>query len=90
MAVTLTAILSLRYGALGLAPMSASEQDVDRLERADLAVLEAAHDVVEGFERPRHLRADQVVADAVERARRQVTWAAHGRHSWARRRATAS
>ena len=66
------------------------EQDVDGLERADLAALEPAHDVVERLQRARHLQADQVVADAVERRRRQSREALMARLSWARRRATAS
>ena len=54
------------------------QQDVDGLERGDLALLDAAHDMVERFQRARHLQADQVVADAVDRRRRGV----ERRRSW--------
>jgi hypothetical protein len=41
------------------------EQAVDGLERGELATLDPAHGVVEGFERPWHTQADEAGADAV-------------------------
>ena len=57
------------------------EQDVDGFERGDLALLEAAHDMVERFQRARHLQADQVVADAIDRRAAWCRGGAHGRLS---------
>jgi hypothetical protein len=48
------------------------EQDVDGLQSADLALLEAAHDVVERLQRARHLQAHQVTANAVEHGRTEL------------------
>jgi hypothetical protein len=66
------------------------QQDVDGFERGDLALLEAGYDMVERFQRPRHLQADQIMADAVDRRRRGVEGAGHGRCSRAIALATAS
>ena len=41
------------------------QQDIDRLQGRQLSMLEAAHDLVEGLQRPRHLQSDKIVADAI-------------------------
>ena len=42
------------------------QQRVDRLQRADLALLEATHDGIERLQGARHLQADQVLADPLQ------------------------
>lgn len=66
------------------------EEDVHGFEGGDLALLEPAHDMIERFERPRHLQADEVVADSIDRGWRGIERVRHGRCSFAITRATAS
>ena len=66
------------------------EQDVDGLQAADLALLEASHDVIERLQRTRHLQAHQIAADAIQHRRGQLGSGPHARLSWASWRATAS
>jgi hypothetical protein len=61
-----------------------AEERVDRLESGDLAALELTQQMLEDLERTRHLEADQVLADAVQRrgsrgAHRGKSWAASRR-----------
>jgi hypothetical protein len=58
-----------------------AEQDVDGFERADLALIEPSHDLVQRLQRPGHLQTDEVVADAVQRGGVQVQGAGHARLS---------
>lgn len=66
------------------------EEDVHGFEGGDFALLEPAYDMIERFERPRHLQADEVVADPVDRGWRGVERVRHRRCSFAITRATAS
>ena len=67
-----------------------AQERVDRLERADFAALELAHDVIEHLERARHFEPHQMSADLIDGARHGIV-ASHARlPSPASRRATAS
>ena len=46
-----------------------AEQQVDGVDRGDLALLQLLQDVVEGFQRARHLQPDQRAADTVQNVR---------------------
>jgi hypothetical protein len=60
------------------------EEDVDGLKGGDLALLKPTYDMIEGFKGPRHLQADEVVPDPIDRRRRDVQGGRHGRRSWVR------
>ena len=45
-----------------------TQQRLQRLRRADLTAFQAAQDMIEHLQRPRHLEADEVAADPVNRA----------------------
>ena len=62
----MTALLTRRSFAQG---ELLAKEVVDRLQRADFAVVELVHRVVETFEHPWHLQSDQVLAHLIEGAR---------------------
>ncbi len=67
-----------------------AQQDVDRFQRADLPMLQAAYDLVQRLQGAGHFQADQVAADALDQGRRQSGWRAHARPLWASWRPMAS
>jgi len=55
------------------------QEQVDGVERRDLASLDLAHGLVQHLERPGHLEPDQVAADAIEGLGRGHSGDGHGR-----------
>ena len=60
------------------------QQRVDRLQRTDLALLEATHDGIERLQGARHLQANQILTDPLQGRGNELQGRTHARVSRAR------